>query len=167
MRRHRRGLVAAALAVTVGVLSFLVAPTPAWAATFNVRDFGATGNGSTNDTAAINRAIQATSDAPGINILRFPSGTYRSANSIHMRSGVTIQLDAGATIMGASSDDYDPPESNPNDDFQDYGHSHFHNAMIWATASSTSPSRARASSTAAATSSAATRPRARPTRSYP
>lgn len=131
MRTLRRGSMAAALTLTIGVLSFAVAPLPAWAATFNVRDFGATGNGSTNDTAAINRAIQATSDAPGINILRFPSGTYRSANSIHMRSEVTIQLDAGATIMGAGSGTYDRAEPNPNDDFQDFGHSHFHNAMLW------------------------------------
>ncbi len=26
---------------------------------------------------------------------------------------------------------YDPPEANPWDEYQDYGHSHFHNAMIW------------------------------------
>ncbi|KAG0067551.1 hypothetical protein BGZ92_005112, partial [Podila epicladia] len=48
-----------------------------------------------------------------------------------MKSDVTIQLDAGSTIMGSDADDYDPPESNQWDDFQDYGHSHFHNAMIW------------------------------------
>ena len=48
-----------------------------------------------------------------------------------MMSNVTFQLDAGSTIMGAGGNGYDPPESNPNDKYQDYGHSHFHNAMIW------------------------------------
>jgi polygalacturonase len=100
------------------------------AAEFNVRDYGATGNGSTNDTPAINRAITAAS-ASGNGILRFPPGTYKSSNTIHMKSNVTFQLDSGATIMGASGSGYDPPEPNPWDDYQDYGHSHFHNAMIY------------------------------------
>jgi polygalacturonase len=106
------------------------APGTSAAVVFNVRDYGATGNGSTNDTPAINRAITAAS-ASGDGILRFPSGTYRSSNTIHMKSNVTFQLDSGATIMGSSANDYDPPEPNPNDDYQDYGHSHFHNAMIY------------------------------------
>ncbi|HZM75986.1 MAG TPA: glycosyl hydrolase family 28 protein [Candidatus Limnocylindrales bacterium] len=127
MRIYRRFLALAAVGLMVG----LMVETPARAATFNVRDFGATGNGSTNDTPAIQRAIDAAANAGGANIVQFPSGTYRSANSIHMRSNITIQLDSGATILGSPNDDYDPPESNPFDDFQDFGHSHFHNAMIW------------------------------------
>jgi polygalacturonase len=116
--------------VAVGVLSLIVVPAPARAATFDVRDYGATGNGSTNDTDAINAAIAAAS-ADGGGTVRFTSGTYMSAETIHMRSNVTVQLDGGATILGADDDDYDAPESNPNDDYQDYGHSHFHNAMIY------------------------------------
>jgi len=127
MRIYRRILAVAA----IGFMTGLMVETPAQAATFNVRDYGATGNGSTNDTPAIQRAIDAAANAGGANIVQFPSGTYRSANSIHMRSNITIQLDSGATILGSPNDDYDPPESNPWDDFQDYGHSHFHNAMIW------------------------------------
>jgi polygalacturonase len=97
---------------------------------FNVKDYGATGNGSSNDTSAINNAITAANNAGG-GTVRFPSGTYKSSNSIHMKSNVTVQLDSGATIVGASGTGYDKPEDNPNDEFQDYGHSHFHNAMIW------------------------------------
>ena len=99
------------------------------AAVLNVRDYGATGNGSTNDSAAINRAVTAAS-ATGDGILRFPAGIYRSCNSIHLKSNVTFQLDSGSVIRGCASG-YDPPEPNPWDDYQDYGHSHFHNAMIW------------------------------------
>jgi polygalacturonase len=107
----------------------LASPASA-AGTFNVRDYGAAGNGSTNDTAAINKAILAANAAGGGTVV-FPSGTYRSANSIHLLSNVTLQLDSGSTIMGASGTGYDAPESNPNSQYQDFGHSHFHNAMIW------------------------------------
>jgi polygalacturonase len=120
------------LALAVGGLALAVAPTSASAATtFNVRDFGATGDGSANDTAAINRAIVAANAASGGGIVQFPAGTYRSANSIHMLSNVTLDLAAGATIMGSSGTGYDHAEPNPYDAYQDYGHSHFHDAMIW------------------------------------
>lgn len=98
-------------------------------AEFDVRDYGAVGNGSTNDTAAVNRAITAANVAGG-GIVRFPAGTYESKNTIRMKSNVTLHLDAGSTISGSGADTYDPPEPNPWDDYQDYGHSHFHNAMI-------------------------------------
>lgn len=100
------------------------------AAEFNVRDYGAVGNGSTNDTGAINRAITAANGAGG-GTVRFPAGTYESKNTIHLKSNVTIQLDQGSTISGNAADTYDPPEDNPWDQYQDYGHSHFHNAMIY------------------------------------
>ena len=118
------------VAVTAALLGITMLAEPAQAADFNVRDYGAAGNGSANDTAAIDRAITA-ANAAGGGTVRFPSGTYRSPNSIHMKSNVTLQLDSGATIMGASGNGYDKPEPNPNDEYQDYGHSHFHNAMIW------------------------------------
>ncbi|MER6942917.1 glycosyl hydrolase family 28 protein [Nonomuraea sp. NPDC000554] len=129
--RRAAAWVAALTAASLSALAIAVPATPAVAAAvFNVRDYGATGNGSTNDTSAINAAITAANSAGG-GTVQFPSGTYRSANSIHLKSNVTIQLDAGSTIMGSPNDTYDAPESNPNDNYQDYGHSHFHNAMIW------------------------------------
>jgi polygalacturonase len=131
MNRRVRTWVNAAsiLALAAGVI--MVAPgTAAGAVTLNVRDFGAVGNGTTNDTPAIQRAINAATAAEGGGIVVFPSGTYQSRNTIQMRSNVTLRVDAGATIRGASNDDYDPAESNPFDDFQDFGHSHFNNAMI-------------------------------------
>ena len=98
---------------------------------FNVKDYGATGNGTHNDTSAINKAIVAANAASGGGIVEVPPGTYLSANSIHMLSNVTIQLDSGSTIVGSGAKTYDAPEPNPNDKYQDFGHSHFHDAMIW------------------------------------
>jgi polygalacturonase len=99
------------------------------AAVFNVRDYGATGNGSSNDTPAINKAIAA-ANAAGGGTVEVPSGRYLAGGSIHMMSNVTMQLDSGSTILGNGSG-YDAPESNQFDQYQDYGHSHFHDAMIW------------------------------------
>ncbi|HVQ90822.1 MAG TPA: glycosyl hydrolase family 28 protein [Mycobacteriales bacterium] len=123
--------VASVAAAAGGVAVGVAGPAAAAPQLLNVRDFGATGNGSSNDTAAINRAITAANAAAGGGIVEFPAGTYKSSNSIHMKSNVTLQLDAGSTIIGASGAGYDAPEANPNDDFQDFGHSHFHDAMIW------------------------------------
>ncbi|GAA3804361.1 hypothetical protein GCM10022226_25300 [Sphaerisporangium flaviroseum] len=97
-------------------------------AEFNVRDYGATGNGSTNDDDAIDRAINAANAAGGGTVV-FPSGRYRS-RTIHLKSDVTLRLDSGSVILAASSG-MDAAESNSYDDYQDYGHSHFHNALMW------------------------------------
>jgi polygalacturonase len=112
------------LLVALGIVWFPVGI--AGAATLSVKDFGARGDGSTNDTRAINAAIAA---AGAGDTVEFPSGTYVSA-SIHLRSSLTLQLDSGSVIRAASSG-FDAPEPNEFDDFQDFGHSHFHNALIW------------------------------------
>jgi hypothetical protein len=96
---------------------------------FNVRDFGATGDGTTNDAPAVDQAIAAANTAGG-GTVAFPAGTYLAGASIHMMSDVTLSLAAGATLLGAPQG-YDGPEPNPNDAYQDFGHSHFHDAMIW------------------------------------
>jgi hypothetical protein len=48
----------------------------------NVRDYGATGNGLTDDGASIQVAIDALEASPQFNGLYFPSGIYRLANPI-------------------------------------------------------------------------------------
>src|SRR4051794_34636304 len=103
--------------VAAAALGFAVPLTPAQAATtFNVKDYGATGNGSTNDDDAIDKAINAAS-ASGDGIVVFPSGRYR-ARTIHLKSNVTLRLDSGSVILAAASG-MDAPESNSaNDDYQ-------------------------------------------------
>jgi polygalacturonase len=98
---------------------------------FNVKDYGATGDGSRMDTRSINRAIDSCSKAGG-GIVYFPPGNYLSG-SIHLKSNITLYLDSGAIIKGAGNDihAYDKPESNIYDTYQDFGHSHWHNALMW------------------------------------
>ena len=105
------------------------------AAPFDVKNFGATGDGKTLDTAAINKAIEA-ANAAGGGTVEFPAGNYLSF-SIHLKSHVTLHLDTGATIVAAEppadlSSGYDAPEANPiTDQYEDFGHSHWHNSLIW------------------------------------
>ncbi len=115
---------------TVLVLLPLVMSAKLIAGDFEVKSFGAKADGRTLDTAAINRAIEAASAAGG-GTVRFAAGTYLSG-SIHLRSNITLHLDAGA-VLEATSDAaaYDAPEPNAFDKFQDFGHSHWHNSLIW------------------------------------
>ena len=103
---------------------------------YDVRAFGALGDGKTIDTPAINRAIEAAASAGG-GTVRFPPGTYASY-SIHLKSNVTLYLETGATILAAPDrsqggpGEYDAAEPNqPWEDYQDFGHNHWHNSLIW------------------------------------
>ena len=106
------------------------APSAPAAATFNVRNYGAVGDGHVNDSPAIARAIAA-AHAAGGGTVEFTAGNYKSKNTVHLMSNVTIQLDTGSTVMGSVANTYDAAEPNPYDQYQDYGHSHFHDAMFY------------------------------------
>ncbi|MBE2216052.1 MAG: glycoside hydrolase family 28 protein [Opitutaceae bacterium] len=100
---------------------------------FNVRDHGAVGDGLALDTDAINRAVAAAAEAGGGTVV-FPAGTYLTF-SIRLRSRVTLHLGAGATLLAADPAEhagrYDAPEKPDNDLYQDFGHSHFQNSLVW------------------------------------
>jgi polygalacturonase len=104
-----------------------------FAGAFDVRKFGAKGDGKALDSPAINKAIDAAAAAGGGTVL-FTAGTYRSF-SIRLKSNVALYIDQGATILAADPRDgdgkYDLPEPNPWDQYQDFGHSHWHNSLIW------------------------------------
>jgi polygalacturonase len=119
-------------ALTLGVVAVIAAAaTIGGAEPFDVRAFGAKGDGKTVDSEAISKAIAAAKAAGG-GTVHFPAGTYLSA-SIRLQSHVGLFLDHGATIVAAdaATAPYDEPEPNPADTFQDFGHSHWHNALIW------------------------------------
>ncbi|MGA7524508.1 MAG: glycoside hydrolase family 28 protein [Acidobacteriaceae bacterium] len=100
------------------------------AGALSVRDFGATGDGRTIDTPAIDKTIEAAATAGGGTVL-FPAGTYASW-SIHLKSNVELHLERGATILAAEGAHYDAAESNaPWEAYQDYGHNHWHNSLLW------------------------------------
>jgi polygalacturonase len=108
---------------------------------FDVRKYGATGDGKTLDTAAVNRAIKATADAGG-GVVVFPAGTYLCF-SIHLKSKIQLHLQQGSVIVAADSPRpgdttgydggvYDAAEPNTAwDAYQDYGHNHWHNSLLW------------------------------------
>ncbi len=101
----------------------------------DVRAFGARGDGHTDDTAAIRRAIEAAC-ADGGGTVFFPAGEYPSY-SLRLRSHLTLHLGQGATLVAAEpspdlSVGYDAPEPNEGvNHYQDFGHSHWHNSLIW------------------------------------
>ena len=100
---------------------------------YNVRNFGAKGDSAVIDTDAINKAIEAASAAGGGTVW-FPAGKYLSY-SIHLKSNITIFLDNGAFLIAANTVEgqagYDAPEPNAFNMYQDFGHSHWHNSLIW------------------------------------
>jgi polygalacturonase len=64
---------------------------------FDVRQFGAAGDGKTLDTAAIQKALDACGKAGG-GIVQLPAGVYRS-KPLTIRDRTTLQIDAGATLQ--------------------------------------------------------------------
>ncbi len=108
---------------------------------FDVRTFGAAGDGKAVDSPAINRAIEAAAAAGGGTVF-FPAGQYLSF-SIRLKSYVDILLSQGAAIIAADSPGrsdttgynggtYDAAEPKTSyDAYQDYGHNHWHNSLLW------------------------------------
>ncbi len=119
----------------IGVVVTCVLAGLAGAATYDVKSYGAAGDGKTLDTAAINKAIDAAAAAGG-GTVHFPAGTYAS-HSIRLKSNIALYLDQGATLLAAPAEPnvgYDPAEPNEFGDkfrYQDFGHSHWHNSLIW------------------------------------
>lgn len=99
----------------------------------NIRDFGAIGDGKSIDSNAINNAIIVASDSGGGKII-LDGGKYLCF-SIRLRSNIAIEFRNGAKIIAANpayhSGNYDLPENNPHDYYQDFGHSHWHNSLIY------------------------------------
>src|SRR5882672_8694891 len=84
---------------------------------FNVRTYGAAGDGTTIDTPAINAAITA-ANAAGGGTVTFPPGSYLSV-SIHLTNDVTLYLSNNAVVLAAVNG-FDDAEPNPWSSYQDY-----------------------------------------------
>jgi len=137
MKRRIHNSLFVALSIVLAILcSAIPQPTVSRAAeqarVYNVKTYGAKGNGKALDTSAINKTIDAAAAAGGGTVY-FPAGNYLSV-SIHLKSNIALYLDHGATIVAADTSNnakYDPPEPNEWDKYQDFGHSHWHNSLIW------------------------------------
>ncbi|HTD93079.1 MAG TPA: glycosyl hydrolase family 28 protein, partial [Chitinophagaceae bacterium] len=71
----------------------------AGARVYNIRDFGAVGDGKTLNTVAIQKAIDACYNAKGGTVL-IPAGDFLSG-TLELKSEVTIHLSAGGKLLGS------------------------------------------------------------------
>jgi polygalacturonase len=64
----------------------------------DVRDFGAKGDGTTDDTVAIRTAVSC---LPALGRLYFPKGTYLTA-PLFLKSHITLEFSEGAVLLGST-----------------------------------------------------------------
>jgi polygalacturonase len=78
------------------------------ASVFNVLDYGAIGDGTNNDTAAIQKTIEACAQQNGGQVL-LPSGKIFLTGALTLRGGIDFHLASGAVLKGSPK-------------WRDYGH---------------------------------------------
>jgi polygalacturonase len=89
----------------VGGLALAVVPQ-VWAAgtsavkTCDVRSFGAKGDGTTKDTAAIQKAIDTCAHSKHGGVVKLAGGTFLSG-PISLKSNITLNIAADATLLGS------------------------------------------------------------------
>jgi polygalacturonase len=98
---------------------------------YNVRNYGAVGDGKNLDSPSIDKAIQAAAAAGGGTVY-LPPGTYLSG-TIHLANNIHLLIDMGATILAAPQNlnAYDEPEHWEGTAYQDGGHTYFRNSLIY------------------------------------
>ena len=76
---------------------------------YDVRDFGAKGDGTTLDTAAIQRALDACGRTGGT--VRLADGTFKTG-TVWLRDDTEFLIEKGATLLGSDDlDDYNAPDA--------------------------------------------------------
>lgn len=98
---------------------------------FNVKDYGAIGDGKMLDSPAINKAIEAAVAVGGAKVV-VPAGKYL-CGSIRMKSNINFVIEKGAVIVADkwNSTSYNATEKFTPPAYQDGGHSFFQNSLIW------------------------------------
>ena len=94
---------------------------------YNIRTMGAAGDGKTDETAVIQKAIELAAANGGGKIL-FPAGIYLT-KTIVLKDNITLRIENGATILGSTElNIYDPELGS----FKDSGGKKFGTALIFA-----------------------------------
>ena len=121
------------------LLSILLIPQLFGQVEANVKDFGAKGNGKTNDRDAIDRAIDYVNSKGGGTVI-VEGGTFLST-TIHFKSNVTLLIKRNAQIKAAKFG-FDIPTNTKGHTFdnsckgtgntlQDFGHTSYKNALFY------------------------------------
>jgi polygalacturonase len=96
--------------------------------TFDVREQGAVGDGRSKDTLAIQQAIDRAGQSGGVVYLK--AGNYLSG-TLHLRSGVTLELAAGATLIASPDEsDFDSYEKIDYESYADHETAYFRHALL-------------------------------------
>ncbi len=113
------------------LLLLCLCPLLCSAVTYSIRDFGARGDGKALDSKAINKAI-AKAESQGGGTVVVPAGVYL-CGSIRLDNNIELRLEPGARIVAsADKSAYDKSETFDGPQYQDGGHTFFHNSLIWA-----------------------------------
>ena len=85
-----------------------IASASAESQTFNIKTYGAIGDGEAMETKAVQKAIDACHEAGGGSV-RIPAGDFQ-IGTIHLKSNVTLSLDHGASLLGSQKQEDYPTE---------------------------------------------------------
>ena len=97
-------------------------------ADFNVKKYGARGNGTAKDTAAIQTAIDSAGSSGGT--VYFPAGNYVSG-TLQLRSFVTLYLESGATLTASTDEaDFDRYEKLDYNSYTDEESTYYRYALL-------------------------------------
>ncbi len=109
------------------VIVLVLSPAAFPAGVVNILDFGAKGDKTSLNTAAIQKAIDRSAQRGGGTVV-FPAGDYLTGTLV-LKTGVILQLDSGCTIWG-STDLADYPEHVPA--FRSYTDEYTTRSLIYA-----------------------------------
>ncbi|RKX25973.1 MAG: glycoside hydrolase family 28 protein, partial [Candidatus Zixiibacteriota bacterium] len=131
----KKGLLIVLLGISAHIFAVATSLSAELPEVYNVKKYGAVGDGKKLDSPAINDAVAACHKSGGGTVY-FPPGTYLSG-SIRLKSNVELHIAKGATIKAApnSMKAYDIPDDNPwyrPIEYADFGHCFWKNSLIWA-----------------------------------